>query len=292
MMKKRKLGIIGGSGLYKMEGFKKSKWRKIKTPWGNPSDEILIAKFEGEEICFIPRHSRGHKINPSNINFRANIDALKQLGVTDIISVSAVGSLREELEPGKFVIIDQFIDRTFARVKTFFDEEIVAHVSMAKPTSPGLSNCCESALKKLNIKNKKGGTYIVMEGPQFSTLAESNLYRSWNADVIGMTNMPEAKLSREAEIRYCTVAMVTDYDCWHPDHDEVDVAMVIQTLQKNASNAQNMIKEVIKTFKDFSVDKDPANNCLDTAIITDPKLRTKKTIKKLKYIAGRALNKK
>ena len=292
MMKKRKLGIIGGSGLYKMEGFKKSKWRKIKTPWGNPSDEILIAKFEGEEICFIPRHSRGHKINPSNINFRANIDALKQLGVTDIISVSAVGSLREELEPGKFVIIDQFIDRTFARVKTFFDEEIVAHVSMAKPTSPGLSNCCESALKKLNIKNKKGGTYIVMEGPQFSTLAESNLYRSWNADVIGMTNMPEAKLSREAEIRYCTVAMVTDYDCWHPDHDEVDVAMVIQTLQKNASNAQNMIKEVIKTYKDFSVDKDPANNCLDTAIITDPKLRTKKTIKKLKYIAGRALNKK
>jgi len=292
MMKKRKLGIIGGSGLYKMEGFKKSKWKKIKTPWGNPSDEILIAKFEGEEICFIPRHSRGHKINPSNINFRANIDALKQLGVTDIISVSAVGSLREELEPGKFVIIDQFIDRTFARVKTFFDEEIVAHVSMAKPTSPGLSNCCESALKKLNIKNKKGGTYIVMEGPQFSTLAESNLYRSWNADVIGMTNMPEAKLSREAEIRYCTVAMVTDYDCWHPDHDEVDVAMVIQTLQKNASNAQNMIKEVIKTYKDFSVDKDPANNCLDTAIITDPKLRTKKTIKKLKYIAGRALNKK
>ncbi len=292
MMKKRKLGIIGGSGLYKMEGFKKSKWKKIKTPWGNPSDEILIAKFEGEEICFIPRHSRGHKINPSNINFRANIDALKQLGVTDIISVSAVGSLREELEPGKFVIIDQFIDRTFARVKTFFDEEIVAHVSMAKPTSPGLSNCCESALKKLNIKNKKGGTYIVMEGPQFSTLAESNLYRSWNADVIGMTNMPEAKLSREAEVRYCTVAMVTDYDCWHPDHDEVDVAMVIQTLQKNASNAQNMIKEVIKTYKDFSVDKDPANNCLDTAIITDPKLRTKKTIKKLKYIAGRALNKK
>jgi len=292
MMKKRKLGIIGGSGLYKMEGFKKSKWKKIKTPWGNPSDEILITKFEGEEICFIPRHSRGHKINPSNINFRANIDALKQLGVTDIISVSAVGSLREELEPGKFVIIDQFIDRTFARVKTFFDEEIVAHVSMAKPTSPGLSNCCESALKKLNIKNKKGGTYIVMEGPQFSTLAESNLYRSWNADVIGMTNMPEAKLSREAEIRYCTVAMVTDYDCWHPDHDEVDVAMVIQTLQKNASNAQNMIKEVIKTYKDFSVDKDPANNCLDTAIITDPKLRTKKTIKKLKYIAGRALNKK
>jgi 5'-methylthioadenosine phosphorylase len=291
-MKKRKLGIIGGSGLYKMDGFEKANWKKIKTPWGEPSDEVLIANFSKEEICFIPRHSRGHKINPTNINFRANIDAMKQLGVTDIISVSAVGSLKENLEPGKFIIIDQFIDRTFSRIKTFFDEEIVAHVSMAKPTSPGLSNCCESALKKLNIKNQKGGTYVVMEGPQFSTLAESNLYRSWNADVIGMTNMPEAKLAREAEIRYCTVAMVTDYDCWHSDHDEVDVSMVIQTLQKNASNAQNMIKEIVKTFKDFSAEKDPANNCLDVAIITDPKLRTKKTIKKLKNIAGRVLGKK
>ena len=292
MMKKRKLGIIGGSGLYKMDGFEKTKWKKINTPWGKPSDEILIAKLGKEEICFIPRHSRGHKINPTNINFRANIDAMKQLGVTDIISVSAVGSLKEDLNPGKFVIVDQFIDRTFSREKTFFDEEIVAHVSMAIPTSPGLSQCCEATLKKLNISHQIGGTYVVMEGPQFSTLAESNLYRSWNSDVIGMTNMPEAKLAREAEIRYCTVAMVTDYDCWHPDHDEVDVAMVIQTLQKNASNAQNMIKEIIKTFKDFPVDKDPANNCLDTAIITEPKLRTKKTTTKLKYIAGRALSKK
>ena len=292
MMKKRKLGIIGGSGLYKIEGFKKTKWKKIKTPWGLPSDEILIANLDNEEICFIPRHSRGHKINPTNINYRANIDAMKQLGVTDIISVSAVGSLKENLEPGKFVIIDQFIDRTFSRVKTFFNEEIVAHVSMAKPTSPGLSNCCEAALKKLNINYQAGGTYIVMEGPQFSTLAESNLYRSWEADVIGMTNMPEAKLAREAEIRYSTVAMVTDYDCWHPDHDEVDVNMVVQTLMKNAANAQNMLKEIIKTFKNFSVDKDPANDCLDVAIITDQKLRTKKTIKKLINIAGRVLNKK
>ena len=291
-MKKRKLGIIGGSGLYKMEGFKKTKWKKINTPWGKPSDEILIAQFEKEEICFLPRHARGHKINPTNINFRANIDAMKQLGVTDIISVSAVGSLKENLEPGKFVIIDQFIDRTFSRIKTFFDEEIVAHVSMAKPTSPGLSNCCESALKKLNIKHQLGGTYVVMEGPQFSTLAESNLYRSWGADVIGMTNMPEAKLAREAEIRYSTVAMVTDYDCWHPDHDEVDVSIVIKTLMKNAANAQNMIKEIVKTFKNYSVEKDPANNCLDVAIITDPKLRTKKTMKKLNNIAGRVLNKK
>ena len=291
-MKKRKLGIIGGSGLYKMEGFEKTKWKKINTPWGKPSDEILIAKFEKEEICFLPRHARGHKINPTNINFRANIDAMKQLGVTDIISVSAVGSLKDELEPGRFVIVDQFIDRTFSRVKTFFDDEIVAHVSMAKPTSLGLSECCEAVLKKLNISHQTGGTSIVMEGPQFSTLAESNLYRSWGADVIGMTNMPEAKLAREAEIRYCTVAMVTDYDCWHPDHDEVDVGIVIKTLMKNASNAQKMIKEVIKSFRDFSVEKDPANNCLDVAIITDPKLRSKKTIKKLKNIAGRVLNKK
>jgi len=292
MMKNRKIGIIGGSGLYKMEGFEKTKWKKVNTPWGKPSDEVLIAKLDKEEVCFIPRHSRGHKINPTNINFRANIDAMKQLGVTDIISVSAVGSLKENLEPGKFVIVDQFIDRTFSRIKTFFDDEIVAHVSMAKPVSPSLSDCCEAALKKLNIKHQRGGSYIVMEGPQFSTLAESKLYRTWGADVIGMTNMPEAKLAREAEIRYCTVAMITDYDCWHPDHDEVDVSIVIQTLMKNASNAQNMIKEVIKTFKDFSIKEDPANNCLDVAIITDPKSRTKKTIKKLYNIAGRVLNKK
>jgi len=291
-MKKRKIGIIGGSGLYKMEGFKKTKWKKIKTSWGKPSDEILLATIEKEEICFMPRHGRGHKINPTNINFRANIDAMKQLGVTDIISVSAVGSLKENLSPGTFVIVDQFIDRTFARSSTFFDEEIVAHVSMAKPVCKSLGRSCETALKKLNIPHQVNGTYIAMEGPQFSTLAESNLYRSWGADVIGMTNMPEAKLAREAEIRYCTVAMVTDYDCWHPDHKEVDVATVIQTLKKNASNAQDMIKEVIKIYKDFSAEKDPTNNCLDTAIITDPKLRTKKTMKKLKYIAGRSFNKK
>ena len=291
-MKKRKIGIIGGSGLYKMEGFEKTKWKKVNTAWGEPSDEILLAVIGKEEICFIPRHGRGHKINPTNINFRANIDAMKQLGVTDIISVSAVGSLKENLSPGTFVIVDQFIDRTFARIKTFFDEEVVAHVSMAKPVCKSLGKCCETALKKINIPYQMNGTYIAMEGPQFSTLAESNLYRSWGADVIGMTNMPEAKLAREAEIRYCTVAMVTDFDCWHPNHDEVDVSMVVQTLTKNASNAQNMIKEVIQTFKDFSVENDPTNDCLNNAIITDPKLRTKKTIKKLQHIAGRALNKK
>ena len=291
MMNKRKLGIIGGSGLYKMEGFEKTKWKKVNTPWGKPSDEILIAGFGKEEICFLPRHSRGHKVNPTNINFRANIDAMKQLGVTDIISVSAVGSLKENLEPGKFVIVDQFIDRTFSRIKTFFDEEIVAHVSMAKPTSSGLANCCEAALKKLNISHQVGGIYVVMEGPQFSTLAESNLYRSWKADVIGMTNMPEAKLAREAEIRYCPVAMVTDYDCWHPDHENVDVQKVIEVLTNNASKAKQMIKNLINIFEKYIDQNDPANNCLDVAIITAPEKRTKKTIEKLKTVAGRVLNK-
>ena len=290
-MKKRKLGIIGGSGLYKMEGFKTTKWKKIKTPWGKPSDEILIAKLENEEIYFIPRHSRGHKINPTYINFRANIDALKQLGVTDIVSVSAVGSLKEELPPGKFVIVDQFIDRTFARNKTFFDEEIVAHVSMAHPTSKGLMNACENAIKKDNIKYQRGGTYVVMEGPQFSTLAESNLYRSWKADVIGMTNMPEAKLAREAEIRYASVSMVTDFDCWHADHENVDVQQVIKVLFGNAKKAKVMIKNLIDNFENHVDTNDPANNCLDVAIITSPEKRTQKTKNKLKTVAGRVLNK-
>ena len=286
-----KLGIIGGSGLYNMEGLEDSKWVKVNTPWGSPSDEILKAKLKGKEIFFLPRHGRGHKINPSNINFRANIDALKQLGVTDILSMSAVGSLKENLEPGKFVIIDQFIDRTFARVKTFFDKEIVAHVSMAKPTSPGLMKTCEKVLKKLNIPFQKGGTYLVMEGPQFSTLAESNLYRSWGLDVIGMTNMPEAKLAREAEIRYATIAMVTDFDCWHPDHEAVSVAQVIKTLLSNAEKAKKVVAEVLMSFEEDIDAKDPANHCLDIAIITDKKVWTKETIKNLSNIAGRVLNK-
>ena len=286
-----KLGIIGGSGLYNMEGLEDSKWIKVNTPWGSPSDEILKAKLKGKEIFFLPRHGRGHKINPSNINFRANIDALKQLGVTDILSMSAVGSLKENLEPGKFVIIDQFIDRTFARVKTFFDKEIVAHVSMAKPTSPGLMKTCEKVLKKLNISFQKGGTYLVMEGPQFSTFAESNLYRSWGLDVIGMTNMPEAKLAREAEIRYATVAMVTDFDCWHPDHEDVSVEQVIKTLLSNAEKAKKVVAEVLMSFEEDIDAKDPANQCLDVAIITDKKVWTKETIKNLSTIAGRVLNK-
>ncbi len=284
-----KLAIIGGSGLYDVEEFKERDLLEIKTPWGYPSDKILKTKFDAKEVYFLPRHGKGHFISPSNINFRANIDALKQLGVTDIVSISAVGSLKESLPPGKFVIIDQFIDRTFARNKTFFEDEIVAHVSMAHPTSNGLMNACEDAIKKSRIDYQRGGIYVVMEGPQFSTLAESNLYRSWKADVIGMTNMPEAKLAREAEIRYASISMVTDYDCWHPDHENVDVQKVIKVLLDNAVKAKDMIKNLIKNFENHIDKNDPTNNCLDVAIITAPEKRTKETIKKLKNIAGRVL---
>ena len=291
-MTKNKLAIIGGSGLYDVEEFKEREFLMINTPWGKPSDKILKIKYKEKEVYFLPRHGRGHFISPTNINFRANIDALKQLGVTDIVSVSAVGSLKENLSPGTFVIVDQFIDRTFSRKKTFFDEEIVAHVSMAHPVSNGLMNACEEAIKKEKIDYQRGGTYVVMEGPQFSTLAESNLYRSWKADVIGMTNMPEAKLAREAEIRYASVSMVTDYDCWHPDHENVDVQAVIKVLLSNAAKAKNMIKNIIENFESHIDPKDPTNNCLDVALITDPKKRTQKTIQKLKTVAGRALLKK
>ena len=288
-MTKNKLAIIGGSGLYDVESFDKREFLEISTSWGKPSDKILKTSYNNKEVYFLPRHGKGHFISPSRINFRANIDALKQLGVTDIVSVSAVGSLKEELPPGKFVIVDQFIDRTFARNKTFFDDEIVAHVSMAHPTSNGLMDACEEAIKKENIDYQRGGTYVVMEGPQFSTLAESNLYRSWNADVIGMTNMPEAKLAREAEIRYASVSMVTDYDCWHPDHENVDVQQVIKVLLGNATKAKKMIKNLIENFENHINPNDPTNNCLDVAIITDPEKRTQKTIDKLKNIAGRVL---
>ena len=290
-MANNKLAIIGGSGLYDVEEFKDRELLDINTPWGKPSDQILKTSYDNKEVYFLPRHGKGHFISPSNINFRANIDALKQLNVTDIVSVSAVGSLKDDLPPGKFVIIDQFIDRTFARNKTFFDEEIVAHVSMAHPTSKGLMNACEDAIKKEGIDYQRGGTYVVMEGPQFSTLAESNLYRSWKADVIGMTNMPEAKLAREAEIRYASVSMVTDYDCWHPDHENVDVQQVIKVLLDNASKAKSMIKTLIVNFESHVDPNDPTNNCLDVAIITSPEKRSKKTKEKLNTVAGRVLNK-
>ena len=290
-MANNKLAIIGGSGLYDVEDFKDRELINLSTPWGKPSDQIIKTNYNNKEVYFLPRHGKGHFISPSNINFRANIDSLKQLGVTDIVSVSAVGSLKEDLPPGKFVIIDQFIDRTFARNKTFFDDEIVAHVSMAHPTSKGLMNACEEAIKKEGIDYQKGGTYVVMEGPQFSTLAESNLYRSWKADVIGMTNMPEAKLAREAEIRYASVSMITDYDCWHPDHQNVDVEQVIKVLLDNASKAKNMIKNLINNFERYIDPDDPTNNCLDVAIITAPEKRSADTIKKLNTIAGRVLKK-
>ena len=290
-MANNKLAIIGGSGLYDVEEFKDRELIKLNTPWGKPSDDILKTKYNNKEVFFLPRHGRGHFISPSNINFRANIDALKQLGVSDVVSVSAVGSLKEELPPGKFVIVDQFIDRTFARNKTFFDDEIIAHVSMAHPTSNGLMNACEEAIKKEGIEYQRGGTYVVMEGPQFSTLAESNLYRSWKADVVGMTNMPEAKLAREAEIRYASVSMVTDFDCWHSNHENVDVQSVIKVLSSNAGKAKNMIKNIIDNYENHIDPNDPATNCLDVAIITDPKKRSQKTIDKLKTIAGRVLKK-
>ena len=282
------LGIIGGSGIYDLDNISEAKWQSVSSAFGDPSDKILTGIINDINIAFLPRHGKSHNLLPSNINYRANIDCLKSLGVTDIISLSAVGSLKESIKPGDFVIIDQFIDRTFARIKTFFNDGIVAHVSMAKPTSKHLSKIIfESAPDNINILN--GGTYIAMEGPQFSTLAESNLYRSWNCDVIGMTNMPEAKLAREAEIRYASVSMVTDYDCWHPDHENVDVQQVVKVLLGNAAKAKNMIKNIIENFENHIDPKDPTNNCLDVAIITTPEKRTKKTIDKLKTIAGRVL---
>src|SRR3990170_5475365 len=235
------LGIIGGSGVYDIEGLTGKRWEKVSSPFGEPSDELLVGDLYGQPMAFLPRHGRGHRVPPSEINFRANIDALKRAGVTDIISVSAVGSLREHLHPGTFVIVDQFIDRTFARTKSFFGPGLVAHVSMAHPVCARLGEHLYSAAQQIGIPVARGGTYLVMEGPQFSSLAESELYRSWQCDVIGMTNMPEAKLGREAEICYATVAMVTDYDCWHPDHDAVIVQDIIKLFVANAESARRLV---------------------------------------------------
>ena len=243
-MPKEMLAIIGGSGVYNIEGLANTRWVKAASSFGEPSDEVLIGELNGQPIAFLPRHGRGHKIPPSEINYRANIDALKRLGVTDIVSVSAVGSLREHLTPGMFVIVDQFIDRTFAREKSFFGNGLVAHVSMAHPVCSRLGQHLHAAAQQVGIPAARGGTYLVMEGPQFSSLAESELYRSWQCDVIGMTNMPEAKLAREAEICYATVAMVTDYDCWHPNHDDVTVDAIVKVLLANADKARALVKNV------------------------------------------------
>jgi len=285
------IGVIGGSGLYEIDGLSDIHWKKVDSPFGATSDEFLFGELDGQKLVFLPRHGRGHKIPPSELNFRANIDALKRAGVTEIISLSACGSFKEELEPGTFVIIDQFIDRTFAREKSFFGTGLVAHVAFGRPVCGRLGDALEESCNKLGLKNVRGGTYLTMEGPQFSTLAESNLYRSWDCDVIGMTNMPEAKLAREAEICYATVAMVTDYDCWHPDHDQVTVDAIIKVLLGNADNARALVKDVVPKLRAR------ANTCnqgcqtsLDNAVITAPDARDPNMIKTLGSVAGRVLN--
>jgi 5'-methylthioadenosine phosphorylase len=284
------IGIIGGSGLYDIEGLSETVWEKIATPWGDPSDALLTGKFQGIKVVFLPRHGRGHKISPTGLNYRANIHAMKSLGVTDLISLSAVGSLKAELPPGHFVIVDQFIDRSFAREKSFFGNGCVAHVSMAHPVCPRIGDALQEAATELGLPFTRGGTYLVMEGPQFSTLAESNLYRSWDCAVIGMTNMPEAKLAREAEINYATVAMVTDYDCWHEDHDAVTVDAVVKVLFENADKARNLVKTVIpKLGAPRPVCAAGCDQALQYALITAPEARDPEVLKKLTVVAGRVL---
>ena len=291
MSSKSVLGVIGGSGVYDIDGLTNTRWEKIDSSFGEPSDELLFGELNGQKIVFLPRHGRGHCTPPSEINFRANIDALKRAGVTDVISVSAVGSLKKELKPGMLVIIDQFIDRTFARNKSFFETGLVAHVSMAHPVCSRLGDHLELAAKNSDVEVVRGGTYLVMEGPQFSSVAESELYRSWNCDVIGMTNMPEAKLAREAEMCYATVAMVTDYDCWHPDHDDVTVDAIIKVLLANADNARSLVKSVASSVdSDVHSEACGCKTSLDNAIITAPVSRDQKIVKKLSAVAGRVLN--
>ncbi|MDP3498445.1 MAG: S-methyl-5'-thioadenosine phosphorylase [Candidatus Nitrotoga sp.] len=285
-----RIGIIGGSGIYDIAGLTNKRWEKVTSPFGEPSSELLFGELDGHNIVFLPRHGRGHKIPPTEINFHANIDALKRVGVTDVISVSAVGSLREDLPPGTFVIVDQFIDRTFARNKSFFGTGLVAHVSMAYPVCKRLGDHIEKAAREANIPIVRGGTYLVMEGPQFSSLAESNLYRTWGCDVIGMTNMPEAKLAREAELCYATVAMVTDYDCWHPDHEHVTVGQIIKMLTENADKAKTLVTHLVsKVRTDALADVCSCRSALEFALITAPEVRDAAMIEKLDAVAGRVL---
>jgi 5'-methylthioadenosine phosphorylase len=284
------IGIIGGSGLYQMDGLQDVTWRKVASPFGEPSDELCFGTLEGTQVVFLPRHGRGHRLSPSEINFRANIDALKRVGVTDLLSVSAVGSLREDLPPGTFVVVDQFIDRTFARTKSFFGTGCVAHVSMAKPVCTRLGDAVMGAVQGLDISARRGGTYLAMEGPQFSTRAESELYRSWGCSVIGMTNMPEAKLAREAELCYATVAMVTDFDCWHPGHDAVTVDQVIAVLMANAGRARALVKNVVPMLgKQAGPCRHGCQTALDHALITAPEARDPEVLQRLDAVAGRVL---
>lgn len=285
------IGVIGGSGLYQIDGLDGARWHAVDTPWGAPSDEILTGTLGGVKMAFLPRHGRGHVHAPSTVPYRANIDALKRLGVTDVISVSASGSFREELAPGDFVIVDQFIDRTVAREKSFFGTGCVGHVSIAQPVCPRLGDACEAAAKAAGVTVHRGGTYLAMEGPQFSTLAESRMYREvWGADVIGMTNMPEAKLAREAELCYASVAMVTDYDSWHPHHGEVDIARIIATLQGNADKGRAMVEGLPALL---GAERLPCSHgcdrALDFAILTAPQARDPEVVAKLDAVAGRVL---
>jgi 5'-methylthioadenosine phosphorylase len=284
------IGIIGGSGLYQVDGLADVEWRRVESPFGRTSDEFCFGTLDGHPVVFVPRHGRGHVLPPSEIDFRANIDALKRCGVTSIVSLSAVGSLREDFVPGDFVVVDQFLDRTFARTKSFFGTGCVAHVSMAHPVCGRVGDALVAAGTQASMSLKRGGTYLVMEGPQFSTLAESELYRSWKCDVIGMTNMPEAKLAREAEICYATVAMVTDYDCWHPAHNAVTVEMVVGVLLANAEKAKALIRSVVPLL---SVQTGPCRQgcqrALNQALITAPERRDPELVARLDAVAGRVL---
>ncbi len=283
------LGIIGGSGLYQLDMLQDARWKTIDTPWGKPSDDLLVGKIGSVKCVFLPRHGRGHHIGPSQLNFRANIDAMKQLGVTDLVSISAVGSLVEELSPGHFVAVDQFIDRTFAREKSFFGDGLVAHVSMADPVCPRLSKFAADAAKNAGANVHQGGTYLAMEGPQFSSRAESHLYKQWGAHVIGMTAMPEAKLAREAELPYALIGMVTDYDCWRENEAPVEVEAVIAQLTANATKARNLIVNLVQSLPNKR-DASPIDTALDFAIITAPEHRNSEATTKLRNIAGRVLS--
>ena len=284
------LGIIGGSGLYDLPGLD-GEWRAVESPWGEPSDALFIGSIGKTRVVFLPRHGRGHRLDPTSIDYRANIDVMKRAGVTDLVSLSACGSLREDCPPGTFVIVDQFIDRTFARPKSFFGKGCVAHVSMAHPVSRDLGDRIEAAAAAVEAPFRRGGTYLAMEGPQFSSLAESTLYRAWGADVIGMTNMPEAKLAREAEIAYATVAMVTDFDSWHPDHGEVDITQIVATMHANADAARRL---VARLAADVPQSREPcsagSDTALEFAIITQPEARDPQLVAKLDAVAGRVLN--
>ena len=288
-MSRTVLGIIGGSGVYDIEGLEQSRWERVPSPWVEPSDALLFGTLSGVDMVFLPRHGRGHVQTPTTINYRANIDALKRAGVTDVISLSACGSFREELPPGTFVVVDQFIDRTHNREKTFFGAGFVAHVSLAHPVCPKLTTALSAACAEAKIPHSIGGTYLAMEGPQFSTQAESNLYRSWGCSVIGMTAMPEAKLAREAELPYGLVAMVTDFDCWHEDHDHVTVEQVVKVLSQNAERARTLVREVAPKLGPKRTPSPGIDNALDTAIITHKDKRDAALFAKLDAVAGRVL---